>query len=98
MLDHETIGEVAAARALPADGTAPAKVPTVGWIRAGLSGAVVFAYFVVATTWLPSVLIRLDGVASSPQWLRDAIATGSWLATLTAGMLGLRWAQTRGWI
>lgn len=78
--------------------SAPTDTPTLGWARAGLVGAGVFAYFGLATTWLPSALLRLGAVASSSQWIRDAVATGSWLAALSVGLVGLRWAQARGWI
>lgn len=71
---------------------------TTGWVRAGLIGAGVLIYFVVATAWLPSTLLRFDSVASSSPWVRDAIATVCWLATLVTGMFGLRWAQAREWI
>ncbi len=95
MPEQETNGEITAPSGARATRSEAA---TVGWARAGLAGIGVFVYFVVAATWLPSALLRLDAVASSSQWVRDAIATSWWLATLGIGLFGLRWIQAKGWI
>lgn len=98
MPEPGTTGEATTRGAAGPSTATGAATPTLGWARAGLLGAGVFVYFVVAATWLPSTLLRLDPVASSSQWIRDGIATGSWLVALSIGLFGLRWAQAKGWI
>lgn len=98
MAEKDTNGEITAPNAPSRARATHSEAATLGWGRAGLIAVGVFVYFVVAATWLPSTLLRLDPVASSSQWIRDAIATSSWLVTLSMGLLGLRWAQARGWI
>lgn len=68
------------------------------WIQALLRGVLVVAYFFLGTVWVPSWLLNLDPVASSPRALVDLVAVASWAIFLTLGIVGLRWGQRRGWL
>jgi len=66
------------------------------WGRASTLAVAIFAYFVVATVWLPDFLLRLKPVAGADPAVRDLIGAGSWFIGLVLGMLLLRVAQRRG--
>ncbi len=71
------------------------------WLKAGL----IFVYFVVATVFIPSMLVEAGFLAQPPSvyqdlfsgesWgvIRDLIGTGVWLAALLFGFWALRRAQ-----
>ena len=59
------------------------------WIRAG----VIFAYFALATVWLPSAIIEFGPVARAPRIVQDLLGSGTWVVALAAGVIGLRYAQ-----
>lgn len=73
------------------DASAPASGTT--WTRAYVAGLAIALYFVVATVWLPSFVLRLSFVASAPALVRDLVGSGVWFVFLAAGLLGLRLAQ-----
>lgn len=66
------------------------------WPTAIAKGVGIVAYFVVATVWFPSWLLRLSGVASAAAPVQNLIGSGSWLVLLVAGMWGLRRLQAMG--
>lgn len=59
-------------------------------------GLLIFAYFVVATVWLPSWLF--NSVTGVPAALHDIIGTAVWLVFMLGGLWALRWSQAKGWI
>jgi len=63
------------------------------WTRAYALGIGIALYFMVATVWLPSFVLRLPIVASADSMLRDLIGSGVWVVFLVAGLVVLRLAQ-----
>ncbi len=63
------------------------------WWRAWVKTTVIVLYFVVATVWLPSTLLRLQAVGELPRYARDLIASGVWFVALAVGIWGLWWAD-----
>jgi len=68
------------------------------WSGAWLRGLVIFAYFVLATVWVPHLVLGLGFVADLTEFWRDLIGLLVWGTALTAGMWSLRIAQRRGLI
>ena len=68
------------------------------WTRAYVMGAAIALYFIVATIWLPSFVLKLSFVASAPAIIRDIVGSGAWFTFLAAGLFALRWAQRSGLI
>jgi len=68
------------------------------WTRAYILGVVIALYFIVATIWLPSFVLKLSVVASAPAIIRDLIGAGVWSVFVAAGLIGLRMAQRAGLI
>ena len=69
-----------------------------GWAAAGLAGLAIVAYFVFATVWLPSWVLRMPAVAQASRTVSDLVATLVWALFLVLGMWALRVAQRKGWI
>jgi hypothetical protein len=69
-----------------------------GWLVASGKAILIFAYFVLATVWLPSWVLRLDAVAGASGFVQDVVGTGVWLVAFVAGLWGLRRSQSLGWI
>jgi hypothetical protein len=63
-----------------------------------MAGLAIVAYFVLATVWLPSWVLRLPAVAQASRFVADLVGTAVWTAFLGLGMWGLRVSQRRGWI
>jgi len=70
----------------------------VTWTRAYGLGIGIALYFIVATIWLPSFVLRMSVVASAPSTLRDIIGAGVWFVFLAVGLIALRLAQRARWI
>jgi hypothetical protein len=68
------------------------------WTRAYVLGLAIALYFLVATVWLPSFVLRLGFVAAAPSILRDLIGAGVWFVFLAVGLVALRLAQRARWI
>ena len=66
---------------------------SITWTRAYVLGIGIALYFMVATVWLPSFVLRLPIVASADSMMRDLIGSGVWIVFLLAGLVGLRLAQ-----
>jgi hypothetical protein len=69
------------------------ETPTMTWVRAYLIGLLIAAYFIGATVWLPSYVLRMDMVASAEPLLRDLIGSGVWFVATAGGLGALWWAQ-----
>jgi hypothetical protein len=63
------------------------------WRAAYGWGFVIFAYFVLTTTWFPSWLLSQQSVANAPGWASDLIGSGAWFVPLVIGLVALRWLQ-----
>ena len=57
---------------------------------------VIFAFFMLATTWFPSWLITQKFVSSAPRWVSDIVGAGAWFVPLILGMAALRFLQKAG--
>lgn len=65
------------------------------WGTAGMRALLIVAYFVLATVWLPSRVIRLGPVAELSSTVQGVVATAVWAGALITGMWALRFAQGR---
>lgn len=54
---------------------------------------VIFAYFLVATTWFPSWVASQKTVATAEGWISDLVGSGAWLVPFLIGLVALRWLQ-----
>ena len=70
----------------------------IGWMRAGVVGLAIVAYFAAATVWLPDWLLGTQPVVEASELTQDVVATSAWLVAIGLGLWGLRVAQRRGWI
>ena len=68
-----------------------------GWLVASGKAILIFAYFVVATVWLPSWFLRQDPVAGASGFVQDLVGSGVWLVAFVVGLWGLRRSQSAGW-
>jgi len=68
------------------------------WTRAFFMAIAIALYFIIATIWLPSFVLKLSVVASAPAIIRDLVGSGAWFTFLAAGLFGLRRAQRSGLI
>lgn len=66
------------------------------WAGAWLRSVLIVLFFVVATVWLPSWVLKLGPVAELGSAWRDIIGTAAWVVPLLAGMWGLRQIQRAG--
>ncbi len=72
--------------------------PKLGWLRATVIGFGVFAYFTILTVWLPSAILKLDGMLTAEPFVQELVVTGVWALALGSLIVGLRKAQRRGLI
>jgi hypothetical protein len=63
------------------------------WVRAYLIGLLIAGYFIVATVWFPSWVLRWGPVAGAEPLLRDLIGSGVWFVALVFGLWALWRAQ-----
>jgi hypothetical protein len=70
----------------------------VSWATASIKGVLVFLYFVVATVYVPDLVLGLGFVADSSAFVRDLVALGVWGIFFATGLWMLRVAQRRGLI
>lgn len=68
------------------------------WTNAAIRGVAIFAYFFIATVWLPDLVLTLGPIASASGMIQDIVGLSAWGLGLGAGMFGLRLAQRRGLI
>lgn len=66
------------------------------WINATLRGVGVFAYFVIATVWLPDFIIKLDSIAGASSAVRDVVVLAVWGGGFLGGMWLLWYGQRKG--
>jgi len=83
---------------------------TFSTIQTWLKAMAIFAYFVVATVFVPSLVVQSSFLARPPSvyrdlftaetWgvIRDLIGAGVWLGALVLGIWALRRAQREGMI
>ncbi len=72
--------------------------PKMRWVRATALGFGIFVYFAVLTVWLPSAILKLDGIVSAEPFVQDLVVTSAWALALGSLIVGLRKAQRRGLI
>lgn len=68
------------------------------WLDATIRSLATVVYFVVASVWLPSRILRTDTVAAADAGVRDLVAVVVWGLAVAIGIGGLRVAQRRGWL
>lgn len=73
--------------------TSPRKKKELTWWNAYGRAILIFLFFVLATTWLPSWTMTQDVVAGAPRLVGDLIGSGLWMVMLGAGIGGLIWLQ-----
>jgi len=65
------------------------------WPAAAARALSIFVYFVVATVWLPSRVLRIGFIADANSFVEDLVVLIVWGAALSGGMYALRVAQRR---
>lgn len=65
------------------------------WLQASIRAALIVAYFIVATVWLPDVVVNLDPIAGGSAIVRDAVVLAVWGGGFVAGAWFLRRSQRR---
>ncbi len=63
------------------------------WFDAWLRAGIIVAFFVVATVFIPSIIMQTETVARLDRPVQDVIGSGLWLGALLAGLGGLWWAH-----
>lgn len=62
-------------------------------LDAGLKSGLVVIYFVAATVFLPSMVLRTEVLERLPRGVQDFVAGSLWIGGLAIGVLGLWWFQ-----
>jgi mono/diheme cytochrome c family protein len=73
--------------------TSPRKKKELTWWNAYGRAILIFLFFVLATTWLPSWAMTQEAVAGAPRLVGDLIGSGLWMVMLGAGIGALIWLQ-----
>jgi mono/diheme cytochrome c family protein len=62
-------------------------------LDAGLKSGLVVIYFILATVFLPSIILRTEVLERLPRGVQDFVAGSLWVGGLAIGLLGLWWFQ-----
>ncbi|MGZ8771773.1 MAG: c-type cytochrome [Acidimicrobiia bacterium] len=73
--------------------TSPRKKKDLTWWNAYGRAFLIFLFFVLATTWLPSWLLTQEVVAGAPRLVGDLLGSGLWMVMLAAGIGAVIWLQ-----
>jgi mono/diheme cytochrome c family protein len=73
--------------------TSPRKKKELSWWDAYGRAILIFLFFVLATTWLPSWALTQEIVAGAPRVIGDLLGSGLWMVMLAAGIGALIWLQ-----
>lgn len=73
--------------------TSPRRRNELTWWNAYGRAVLIFLFFVLATTWLPSWLLTQETVAGWPRLVGDLLGSGLWMVMLAVGIGGLIWMQ-----
>ena len=73
--------------------TSPRKKNELTWWYAYGRAALIFLFFALATTWLPSWLMTQETIAGAPRLVGDLLGSGLWMVMLAAGIGALIWLQ-----
>ncbi len=73
--------------------TSPRRKKELTWWNAYGRAILIFLFFVLATTWLPSWAMTQEAVAGAPRLVGDLLGSGLWMVMLAAGIGGLIWLQ-----
>ncbi len=73
--------------------TSPRRKNELTWWNAYGRAVLIFLFFVLATTWLPSWALTQEAVAGAPRLVGDLLGSGLWMVMLAAGIGGLIWMQ-----
>ena len=73
--------------------TSPRRKKELTWWNAYGRAILIFLFFVLATTWLPSWALTQDAVAGAPRLVGDLLGSGLWMVMLAAGIGALIWLQ-----
>ena len=71
---------------------------TMTWVTAAIRSLIIVAYLIVATVWLPDMILQIQALAESPVIVRDMVPVIVWSVGLAGGLVGMRVAQSRGLI
>jgi mono/diheme cytochrome c family protein len=73
--------------------TSPRRKKELTWWNAYGRAILIFLFFVLATTWLPSWALTQEAVAGAPRLVGDLLGSGLWMVMLAAGIGALIWLQ-----
>jgi mono/diheme cytochrome c family protein len=73
--------------------TSPRKKKELSWWDAYGRAILIFLFFALATTWLPSMALTQEIVAGAPRLIGDLLGSGLWMVMLAAGIGALVWLQ-----
>ncbi len=73
--------------------TSPRKKKELTWWNAYGRAVLIFLFFALATTWLPSWTMTQEIIAGAPRLVGDLIGSGLWMVMLGAGIGALIWLQ-----
>lgn len=71
----------------------PRKKKELTWWHAYGRAILIFLFFALATTWLPSWALTQEAIAGAPRLVGDLIGSGLWMVMLAAGIGALIWLQ-----
>jgi mono/diheme cytochrome c family protein len=63
------------------------------WLDAWLRAGIIVVFFVVATVFVPSMIMQTETVGRLARPVQDVIGSGLWIGGLLAGLAGLWWAH-----
>jgi hypothetical protein len=73
-------------------------VGAVTWLNAVARSLIIVVYLILATVWLPDMIVQMQALSESPVIVRDLIPVLVWSVGLAGGLVGMRVAQSRGLI
>jgi hypothetical protein len=73
-------------------------VGVVTWLSAAARSLIIVVYLILATVWLPDMILKTQVLLDSPVIVRDLVPVLVWSVGLAGGLVGMRVAQRRGLI
>lgn len=69
---------------------------TTTWPIAVLKALVIVGYFILATVWLPDMVITTKAIAEASTIVRETVVVATWGIGLLVGLVGLHYTHKRG--